>query len=252
MNPAGPKPRSPHSPGLLLAAVFAALPAAAIAQTAPADAPTLGGSLGFVTDYRFRGISNSDQAPAVQASLQLDTPSGVFLGVWGSSIADLQGAPAEIDLSAGWAGAVGAFDMSVGIIGYLFPGGQGNDVVELFGAASFALGPATATLGLNWAPEQANLERASRYVHATVSTALPGRPLRLRASMGHETGGLPLRRSAAPADKWDWQLGADITLPDLTIGVAYVGTDLPTRDSSGVRVNRLGSDGILLKLTAFF
>lgn len=252
MTPASPKQRSPRSRGLLFAAVFAALPTAAIAQTGPADTPTLGGSLGFATDYRFRGISNSDQAPAVQASLQLDTPSGVFLGVWGSSIADLQGASAEIDLSAGWAGAIGAFDMSAGIIGYLFPGGRGNDVVELFGAASFALGPATATLGLNWAPGQANLESASRYVHATVSTALPGRPVRLRASLGHETGGLPLRRTTEAADKWDWQLGAEITLPDLTIGIAYVGTDLPTRDNSGVRVNRLGSDGILLKLTAFF
>lgn len=235
-----------------MAAMFATLPATAAAQTGTADAPALGGSLGFVTDYRFRGISNSDKAPAVQASLQLDMPSGAFLGVWGSSIADLEGAPAEVDLSAGWAGTVGAFDMSVGFIGYLFPGGRGADVVELFGAAGFALGPATATLGINWAPAQANLERASRYVHTSVSTALPGRPLRLRASLGHEAGGLPLRRSTDAADKWDWQLGADITLPDLTIGIAYTGTDLPTRDSSGVRVNRLGSDGILLKLTAFF
>lgn len=252
MSPAGHAPRFPCSPGLLLVAVLAILPEAAVAQTGPADTAALGGSLGFVTDYRFRGISNSDRAPAIQASLQLDTASGVFVGLWGSSIADLRGAQAEIDLSAGWTGAVGAFDMSVGVIGYLFPGGRGTDVIELFGAASFALGPATATLGLNWAPEQANLDSASRYVHATVSTALPGRPLRLRASLGHETGGLPLRRSADAADKWDWQLGADITLPDLTIGIAYVGTDLPTRDSSGARANRLGSDGMILKLTAFF
>ncbi len=212
----------------------------------------LAGSLAFVSDYRFRGISNSDLAPAVQASVQLDTASGLFLGLWGSSIADLDGARAEIDVTAGWTGTLGPFDTSAGLIAYLFPAGSGTGVVELFGTAGLVLGPATATIGLNWAPEQANLDRASRYAHATLSAALPGKPLMLRASLGHERNGLPLRRNADATTKWDWQLGADVTLPALTIGVAYVGTDLPGRDRLGTRTNRLGGDGVVVRLSAHF
>ena len=210
------------------------------------------GTLSFTSDYRFRGISQTDIAPAIQPSLQIDTAAGFFAGVWGSNVSDFNGATTEIDLSAGWGGTLGAFDTSFGVLAYLFPGGRGTDIVELFGTAGFTLGPASATLGLNWAPEQANLDRANRYAHATVSAAIPGKALRLRASLGHETGGLPLRRSAGTAGKWDWQLGADITLPSLTIGVAYVGTDLPSRDAQGNRANRLGRDGVVLKLSAFF
>jgi uncharacterized protein (TIGR02001 family) len=240
-----------HTPGILFARSGAEA-ADGIEPERSASAASLDGSLAFVSDYRFRGISNSDLSPAIQASVQLDTASGIFLGLWGSSIADLDGANAEIDLTAGWSGTLGTFDTSVGVIAYLFPAGDGTEVVELFGTAGFALGPATATLGLNWAPAQANLDRASRYAHATVSAALPGKPLTLRASLGHERNGLPLRRSADPANKWDWQLGADVTLPALTIGVAYVGTDLPSRDRMGNRANRLGGDGVVLRLSAYF
>jgi uncharacterized protein (TIGR02001 family) len=188
----------------------------------------------------------------VQAYAQLDTRSGVFVGLWGSSIADLDGAVAEIDLSAGWRGTVDAFDLSAGAIAYLFPGGSSGSVAELFGTAGFALGPVSATLGLNWAPEQANLDRATRHAHAAVSMAIPGKPLMLRVSLGHETGGLPLRRGTGTAPKWDWQVGADVTLPALTIGIAYVGTDLPDRDGMGNRQNRLGRDGVVLKLSGAF
>lgn len=215
-------------------------------------ARSLTGTLAFLSDYRFRGVSNSDLSPAIQASIQLDTASGLFMGIWGSSIADLDGASAEIDVAAGWSGAIGALDISAGGIAYLFPGGRGTEVVELFGTAGFALGPTTATLGLNWAPEQANLDRPNRYAHATVSAAIPGKPLTLKASLGHETGSLPLRRNAGTAAKWDWQVGADINFPSLTIGVAYVGTDLPSRSPSGNSANRLGRDGVLVRMSATF
>lgn len=270
MHLAGFRSRFPHRHGLLLLVAACLQPATASAgQSADAEATTdrsspdedpplcapsvsFGASISAVSDYRFRGISNSDIAPAFQPSLQLDTPGGAFLGLWGSNITNLSGADAEIDLSGGWAGTVGLVDVSAGAIAYLFPGARNANVVELFGTAGLSLGPASATLGLNWAPEQANLPRASRYAFLALAAAIPGKPLRLRASIGHEQGGLPLRRDMSAGAKWDWLLGVDVTLPGFTVGVAYVDTDLPGRDTTGQRANRLGQAGLLLKLSAHF
>ena len=66
----------------------------AIAQTAaPADpaAPartpyTLTGNIGVVSDYRFRGISQSYRLPAVQAGFDWTHASGFYLGNWNSSV----------------------------------------------------------------------------------------------------------------------------------------------------------------------
>jgi uncharacterized protein (TIGR02001 family) len=44
------------------------------------------GSLSFVTDYRYRGVSLSGGHPAVQASLAYDDPSGLYAGVFASNV----------------------------------------------------------------------------------------------------------------------------------------------------------------------
>lgn len=54
-----------------------------------ADEGTWGGFSAGVTgttDYRFRGISNSDNGPAIQPWVQYDHKSGLFVNVWGSNI----------------------------------------------------------------------------------------------------------------------------------------------------------------------
>ena len=43
------------------------------------------GSVTLVSDYRFRGVSLSDESPAAQFSLAYDNRSGWYAGVFGSS-----------------------------------------------------------------------------------------------------------------------------------------------------------------------
>jgi uncharacterized protein (TIGR02001 family) len=238
-------------------AALALYPAAASAQ--PADGAELSaatglqisGSVSLVSDYRFRGISQTDIAPAIQPALQLDHASGFFVGFWGSNVADFNGATTEIDLSAGWSGIVAGLDTSFGVLGYLYPGGSGTDVAELFGTFSLPVGPLVASLGLNWAPEQAN-SGASRYAYAAVSAAIPGTPLTLSGSIGHERGGFVSDDTGRTTAKWDWMLGASASWSTLTLGLAYLGTDLPTRDTGGARANRAGRDALVLTLFAAF
>ena len=66
--------------------------------------PITGGAT-LTSDYRFRGISQSDRDAAVQGFLQYDHASGFFANVWASSI-DFNDAPVdsnvEVDLTAGY------------------------------------------------------------------------------------------------------------------------------------------------------
>jgi len=77
---------------VLAFAVLAAfsMPQTASAQTAPAAAPasphTFTGNVGLVSDYRFRGISQTYKAPAVQGGFDYAHSSGLYLGTWASNV----------------------------------------------------------------------------------------------------------------------------------------------------------------------
>lgn len=245
---------------LMLAAT--ALPTAASAQEAEKeDAIKITGSAAFVSDYRFRGISFSDLDPAVQPFIQLTTAPGLFVSLWGSSIADFNGATTEIDVTGGWTGSVVGLNTTVGVIGYLYPGGSNTDTVELFGSVGIPLGPVTTTFGVNWQPDQKNLSRSNRYFFGTVSGGIPGIPITLKATLGNERGGLVVDQTGDKTSKWDWLIGADLTWKALTLGVAYVGTDLSTRNINLAgddetpavgRANRTAKDTVVVSLTAAF
>src|SRR3546814_4237167 len=69
--------------GMLLAA--AAFPSAAPAQDEGVDAITVSGSATVVSDYRFRGFSQSDEEAAIQGGITVSHGSGLYLGTWGRS-----------------------------------------------------------------------------------------------------------------------------------------------------------------------
>ncbi len=72
--------------GIIKACVMSAALVAALAFPAQAQDKklTLGGTAALTTDYIFRGVSNTDENPAVQASF--DAGYGIFYaGIWGSN-----------------------------------------------------------------------------------------------------------------------------------------------------------------------
>lgn len=127
---------------LSLATVVAAtaLPGAAYAD--------LAFNAGAVTDYRYRGISQTRLKPAVQGGVDF-TAGGFYLGAWASSIKWIKDAggdaPAEIDLYGGYKGELAkdlAYD--VGVLTYQYPGHKlavSPVTTEVYGALTF--GPAT-------------------------------------------------------------------------------------------------------------
>jgi len=146
---------------LAIAAAVAATVLPAIAQAEEAASP-LSFNIGAVTDYRYRGISQSRLKPALQGGLDYASPSGFYVGAWGSTIkwikdageiadVDVGSANVEIDLYGGYKGEIQK-DLSydVGLLQYVYPGnhydnlGGGakkTDTLEIYGALTF--GPAT-------------------------------------------------------------------------------------------------------------
>lgn len=138
---------------LIAAAVAGALvaPGVVLAQAAATSPHTFTANVGVVSDYLFRGISQTKGAPAIQGGFDYSHSSGLYAGTWLSSISwvgDTQGGsyPTEIDLYAGLKNAIGTTDFGydVGVISYNYPGSGRNansfvspDTIEVYGALSW-------------------------------------------------------------------------------------------------------------------
>src|SRR5262245_6966550 len=92
-----------------LATAAFAVPTLASAQAAPAAAPasphTFTGNMAIVSDYRFRGISQTFKQPALQGGLDYSHSSGFYVGNWNSNIDEGAGFPSgnlEMDFYGGW------------------------------------------------------------------------------------------------------------------------------------------------------
>jgi uncharacterized protein (TIGR02001 family) len=219
----------------------------ALAQDGPSF-PNVTGTLAVVSDYRFRGVSLSNKKAAVQGSLQLNTEPGFFAGVWASNIAEYGGADVEVDLYGGWTGALGPATATVGVYSYLYPGGSNVDVYELYGSLGYTIATVTATVGLNIAPDQKNLATSSRYAYLNLAAGIPDTPVTLKANIGHERGSFVVDGSGRTTEKFDYLVGADVKYEFLTLGLAYIGNDLPEKD----RFNTTAKNRFVVSLTASF
>jgi uncharacterized protein (TIGR02001 family) len=83
------------------------------------------GNLGLTSDYRFRGISQSQNAPAVQGGVDYAHSSGLYIGNWNSSVSSqlyTNGAGVESDLYAGWKKDIyKGLTLDVGSYNYFYP-----------------------------------------------------------------------------------------------------------------------------------
>ena len=103
---------------------------------------------GVVTDYRYRGISQSRLKPAVQGGVDY-TQGAFYLGAWASTIKWVKdgggAADLEIDLYGGYKFELAKdLTLDLGVLGYIYPGHKlatSPNTTELYGAVTF--GPAT-------------------------------------------------------------------------------------------------------------
>lgn len=102
------------------------------------------GNLGLTSDYRFRGVSQTQNAPAVQGGIDFNHKSGFYVGNWNSSVSSqmyTNGAGVESDLYAGFKKDFLGFTIDVGSYNYFYPRATNGtstdfDTNEIFVGAS--------------------------------------------------------------------------------------------------------------------
>jgi len=216
-----------------------------------AGAVDFSGNAAVVSDNRFRGLSLSDQHPVATATVEASSGPW-FVGAEAVSSARVRSPiriprrNAEVDVSGGWTRSLGLVTPTVGVIAYLHPGGGEAANGEVFASLAGAIGPATVTLGANYAPDQRAVRGGNLYLAAAAAVAVPTTPLTVRASVGRERGGF-----AGVRTKIDWSAGVEArVLRIVTLGIGYVGNDLPRVAAVGTRRNR--SDGVVVRAGVSF
>ena len=237
------------------------------AEDEPSGPIEVTGSAAIVTDYRFRGVSQTNKEMAFQAGVTVSHESGLYAGVWGSNLAGwgtFGGSNTELDLVGGFAKEFGGAKIDVGLTWYMYPGGADiTDFAEPYVKVSGSLGPASVLAGVAYAPKQRALGRwyftgadsvagvpndpgdkeDNLYLWLDASMGITGTPLTVKGHIGHSDGnpGLgPNGTSVAPTGKyWDWMLGADLAIPGtpLTLGAAYIDTSISKSDAAYLQPN---------------
>jgi uncharacterized protein (TIGR02001 family) len=221
-----------------------ALSGAAFAQTkAPEPDYTLSYNIGVVTDYRYRGISQSRLKPALQGGVDFAHKSGFYVGAWASSIKwikdtgtiagfDAGSANVEIDLYGGYKGELPAgFSYDVGALQYWYPRNKLGDAplgalknantTELYGALTY--GPGTlkyshAVSNTFGNPDSKN----SGYWDLTVNLEGPW-GVTITPHIGHQRIQGPYKGVASYTD-YSLTLSKEV-IPGLSASLGYVGTD---------------------------
>jgi uncharacterized protein (TIGR02001 family) len=172
----------------------------------------------FVSDYRFRGVSLSGKDVAVQGGLTVAHESGVYVGVWASTLSENPGNDVEVDLFAGFSGGE-AITYDIGATYYVYPGVSDFNYVETTGKLGTTVGPATLGVLVAYAPKQNNLgDNDNLYLATNASVGIPDTPFTLSGSFGYEDGAF----GGPKGDKLDWSAGVSASFDMLTLGASYV------------------------------
>lgn len=145
-----------------------AAPAAAPAE--PESAWTVTSNIGFVSDYRFRGMSQTWRKPAVQGGFDVAHSSGFYAGVWGSNVSPntYPDANVELDLYGGYNGTISAVEglgWTAGLYGYFYPGGDWSKYRDATGAK-------LTPNGGRWNTYEANFGLSYKWISAKASVTL--------------------------------------------------------------------------------
>jgi uncharacterized protein (TIGR02001 family) len=238
------------------------LATASKAQDEAEDTPawTVSGAATLTSDYRFRGVSQSDESMAVQGGITLSHESGFYVGTWASNLSGwgtFGGANMELDLIAGYKFGVGEGTLDTGITWYMYPSGADEtDFAELYAKLSGTVGGLGLTAGVAYAPKQEALgnwfpvgapadpgdKEDNLYLSGDAAYAVDGAPITLKAHIGYSDGnpGLgPNGTSVAPTGTYfDWSLGADIVpISGITLSVSYIDTDISEAEANLIRPN---------------
>jgi uncharacterized protein (TIGR02001 family) len=255
----------------------------AVATLAPvvaaaADAPPVTGNGSVVSDYRFRGISQTYLGPAVQGGVDYAHSSGLYVGNWNSSISGNvfpSSAGIEMDVYGGYKKSFGDFGLDVGAIYYWYPkaktpvGGDDFNNLEAYLGGSWKWLSAKLFYALSDYFGLNDSQAANWFANRDTGAALGAKgsskgttyldlgasvPVTKELSVVAHYGILSVKKYSE-LDYNDFKVGVTYDLAGWILGAAYVDTDADpawyyTGGLSGVKES--GKGGLVFSVTKSF
>ncbi len=233
-----------------------------------ADAPpyTITSNVSLVSDYLYRGISQTGANPAIQGGFDVAHASGAYAGIWGSSISWVSdggvatSAGTELDTYFGYKGAAGGVSYDVGFLRYNYPGdylvATKADTDEVYGAVSYSIVTLkySHSLGDTFGVPDAS---GTSYVALSASYPIADTGITLGASYGKQTykgtTADALEAAGTTATYTDYKLSASKDFSGYVLGLAYSDTDASAFYTGlTAQAKELGKATAVLSLTRSF
>ena len=163
---------------LLSAGLLGAVPLLSMAEEEAVHQVTA--NVAMTTDYLFRGLSQTDENPAIQGGIDYSyTPVGFYAGTWASNVAFAESS--EFDFYAGLSGELGiGVSWDVGGLYYTYPGSSADPEENYFEVytnlgysfSKVQLEPSLST-GVFYSPDFFGEDGAGIYVYGGLDLSLP-------------------------------------------------------------------------------
>lgn len=223
--------------------ILMVLSCALLGTAAHAQSSLLEGDVSFnaavLSDYRFRGVTRSNNDFAAQGGIDFYSDSGLFAGAWISSVKEFSGADAETNLYMGYSGEKDGMTYEFGATAYLFPGGESVNHIETYGSIGVDFGLLTSSVGIAYMPSQANLGNQDNiYIYTDTEAYIPDTPFSINLHLGFEDG-------AFGSEKIDWRIGTKVSFEQFEFGVSYIDTNVDW-------VGKRAGGGVMFSVGAYF
>lgn len=206
----------------LMLAAGAASPASA-QESSSASAPQWAFNVAGTSDYVFRGVSQTEEDPAISGGVDV-TVGSFYAGGWASNVSfpGDDDTKAEIDVYGGFRSEVAGWNLDLGLVGYLYagqPDGADYDYAEFKAAASRAVGPATVGAAVYYSPDFFGAsEDEATYIEANAAVS-PADKWTISGAVGRQF-------LSSNFDYTTWNVGAAYQLTsNLAVDVRYHDTD---------------------------
>lgn len=200
------------------------------------------GSAAVTSDYRYRGITQTGNDPAVQAGFTLSHNSGLYAGLWGSNVNFGSPDPhLELDPFIGYSTSLDGFAskpiLDVGVWYYSYPSASDLNWVELYGKLifknAFAEGDSILT-NINYTNDYAGADADSWNVNVGYSVPFGSTGFGGVANVGYTVVTDDDKYDFNGDDNYvDWKAGVTYTfksIPTVTAELAAIGTNIDTKD----------------------
>ena len=251
---------------LITTAVLGALAAPSFvfaADAAPASDFTAAYNVGLFSQYIFRGLTQTNNKPALQGGFDVNHKSGLYIGGWASNVSWLRdnaneavgpvyqsGGSLEIDLYGGFKTEVQGVGIDLGALQYYYPGALNKAVydkantTELYGALSYGWLQAKVSSVVSkdaWAfgkkynaGTNGDDERGTYYAELNANIPLADTGITALIHVGrqefNQAKSLPTNPEASYTD---WKLGLTKGFDGgLNIGAFYTDTNISTANAA--------------------